>query len=73
MTRLSVAAAWVVILIGVRLVFPSTIWPERAPELIYAQQFYPALPGMIWLIVSLGRRWIHSCYPVPTFLEGSSI
>ena len=67
------AAAWVVILIGVRLVFPSTIWPERAPELIYAQQFYPALPGMIWLIVSLGRRWIHSCYPVPTFLEGSSI
>ena len=64
------AVTWVVALIGVRLVFPSTIWPERAPELIYTQQFYPALPGMIWLIVSLGRRWIHSCYPVPTFTEG---
>ena len=69
----SFAVLWIVVVIGVRLIIPSTIWPERAPELMYVHQFYPALPGMIWLLVSLGRRWIHSCYPVPTFPEGSSI
>jgi len=66
------ALLWVPALIGIRLLIPAVTWPERAPELLYAQQCYPALPGMVWLIVGVGRRIVESCYPVP-ILKGSPL
>ena len=48
---------WSLTLIGVRLVVPVVpSGTPRAPEWIYAQQWYPALPGMIWCMVDAGRR-----------------
>lgn len=42
---------YVIALIAVRLVIPASNWPDRAPEMWYTQQWYPALPGMVWLLV----------------------
>ena len=51
------ALLWVAALISVRLIAPAVNWPDRAPEWIYAQQWYPALPGMVWLMVAAVRCW----------------
>jgi len=46
------AILYVLALITVRLIVPASNWQDRAPEMWYTQQWYPALPGMVWLLVS---------------------
>ena len=50
------AILYVLALITVRLGVPASNWLDRAPEMWYTQQWYPALPGMVWLLVSLFVR-----------------
>lgn len=44
---------YILALITVRLVVPASNWLDRAPEMWYTQQWYPALPGMVWGLVSV--------------------
>lgn len=48
------AFAYILAIIGIRLVWPTSNWPDRAPEMLYAQQWYPALPAVLWGLVALG-------------------
>lgn len=46
---------WIALAIGPRILVhtkESSGAVTRAPEVIYAQQWYPALPGVIWILVS---------------------
>lgn len=50
---------WIALAIGPRILVhtqESSGAVVRAPEVIYAQQWYPALPGVIWILVSFTER-----------------